>query len=126
MGLDLCLARIDYSQDFRARWSYSGFNAFRRKVAAEIGITLDEMYGFGGTEEWPSALDEPLVYLLNHSDCDGELGYGECIALAPRLRPIVEAWPDDVGHAYDREMGIRLCDLLDEVANGDAAQVVFT
>lgn len=31
-----------------ARWSYSSFNNFRRKLAACIGMNLDDMQGFGG------------------------------------------------------------------------------
>jgi hypothetical protein len=34
-----------------AHWSYSGFNEFRHKLAAAIGIDLDQMEGFGGKYE---------------------------------------------------------------------------
>ena len=133
MGLDIRLTRRDPDQEFHAQWSYGGFSSFRRRIAEQIGLVLDEMIGFGGETEWPDPKEEPLVYLLNHSDCDGHLGRKKCEALGPRLRKFIETWPDEsmpngifrdpLGH--DFEMGMRLAAMCDEVASGDADRVIF-
>lgn len=77
-----------------AHWSYSGFHFFRKRLAAEIRVELDEMAGFGGTGDW-SKVKDPIVPLLNHSDCDGELTSDECKVVASRLRELVSDWSDD-------------------------------
>jgi hypothetical protein len=50
MGLGLSVGDMSCGQ-----WSYSGFNAFRKKLARQIGIDLDQMEGFG--EMPPTSLD---------------------------------------------------------------------
>jgi hypothetical protein len=93
---------LDFSH-CEACWGYGGFMIFRKRVAASIGIDLDAMVGFGGSREWPSAEKEPLVYLLNHSDCDGHLTPKQCKVVAPRLLEIIDAWPDaDYKVIYDK------------------------
>ena len=87
-----------------ARWSYSGFSSFRRKLASEVGVTLNNMDGFGGSQEWPK-LKDPVLVLLNHSDCDGHLTPKECSKLAPRLRELVKDWPKK---DYDRQQALKL------------------
>jgi hypothetical protein len=85
-----------------AQWSYSGFNAARTRLAAQIGIVLDDMVGFGsfssrstrGQTPWPHPSTNPLIYLLNHSDCDGNLSPAECRLVTPALRAAVKYWPD--------------------------------
>jgi hypothetical protein len=130
--------------DFRqstARWSYGGFNNFRSRLAAEIGIDLDSMQGFGGLGEsstidptppgripW-STVDDDLVPLLNHSDCDGVLTAEEMRSVSPRLREIVSHWPTDAAHpaSYDRRQALQLCDDMDSLLAecGDAAVLEF-
>lgn len=87
----------------------TGFYEFRKALAKEIGIDLDEMDGFGITfqggqivqiedlKSWEQIPDpgDPLVTLLNHSDVDGELGVAESIFCGERLEEIAGAWPDD-------------------------------
>jgi hypothetical protein len=129
MGLDIRLVRIDYDGP-RASWSYSGFMTFRRRLAREIGIDLEEMAGFK-TVDPPGSIKDPGISwetvtdaiepLLNHSDCDGDLGYDECGRVAPRLREIVAFWPDD----YDKQQALYLVEMMEEVAEGDAERVVF-
>lgn len=78
---------------------YSYFNAFRAQIAKVVHIDLHAMYGFGGDVPWSSIRDEPLVILLNHSDCDGEISPADAAALARRLReiiPLIPDHPDDV------------------------------
>lgn len=108
---------LDFSHT-EAHWGYIGFNFFRTKLAAEAGIALHCMDGFAadmlgrtyakvrisGEDEngnmgpigfqpvikW-SAVNDDIVPLLNHSDCDGELSPEECLKVAPRLRELVSA-----------------------------------
>lgn len=96
-----------------AQWSYGGFSRFRRLLAAEEGIDLDRMAGFGlpADEATPwNTVTTPLHPLLDHSDCDGELSPEECAQVAPRLKEICEAWSedDDPPIAYDRSAGLAL------------------
>ncbi len=93
----------------RASWSYRGFNEFRERLARAIGMDLRAMEGFDGDKPWPSAAKEPLIYLLNHSDCDGHLTPHQCKLVAPRLKAIIEAWPDgDYKLQHDKRMGREL------------------
>ncbi|AOZ91601.1 hypothetical protein [Paenibacillus crassostreae] len=87
-----------------AHWSYSGFYRFRVRVAETIGIDLDKMSGFASLTDnsgigWDWVTD-PVVPLLNHSDCDGGLTPDQCRSIAPRLKEIIANWnaPDD----YDK------------------------
>lgn len=73
--------------------SYSSFGSFRRALAEAVGIDLQEMQGFGGTKEWPSTESEPLVYLLNHSDCDGQIAVDALLPLSARLRVVADKLP---------------------------------
>ena len=127
MGLDF--------NNSKAHWSYSGFNRFREKLASEIGVFLPFMEGFWNPGEnsmsiidvtkrlvgektikenffwlpqkpfkWDN-IDDPIVDLLYHSDCDGELTYEECEKIAPRLRELVKNWDDD---DYDKKQALLL------------------
>ena len=110
-----------------AHWSYGGFHHFRQLLAASIGISLDRMVGFNRDaamevedlpDEGPDAVsmvpdpilwetvDSPIVPLLNHSDCDGELSGPECAQVGPELVRICESW--GTWENYDRNMGIQL------------------
>jgi len=111
-----------------ASWSYSGFNDFRRRLARDIGFDLNEMMGFSkgfhwqdgyapGTRPW-SEIDDPIVPLLNHSDCEGELSPQECAQVAPRLRELVTPWPE---HDYDRHNALVLAEAMGRCAcDGEA------
>jgi hypothetical protein len=68
--------------------SYSGFNNIRelifKFVCKELELNkkesnLNNYEGFGGTLKFQDSL--PFVELINHSDCDGELDYIDCINL---------------------------------------------
>lgn len=87
-----------------AQWSYSGFARFRERLAQEIGLELKKMQGFGGTKLWSDVTD-PLRWLLDHSDCDGEITARRCGLIAPRLREVVSRWPAD---DYDRQTALDL------------------
>lgn len=138
-----------------AQWSYSGFNEFRTKLAKEAGITLSEMEGFGsrdpetpwqfveaGTKKW-SAVKDPIVPLLNHSDCDGEIGPQDCARVAPRIRELVARWDDQwriksapehqaMGYKkefsmdnHDKVNALRLADAMEACAK-DGVSLVFS
>lgn len=38
---------------------------------------------------WEPFSSDPIVTLLHHSDCDGEISKEECVALAGRLREVL-------------------------------------
>lgn len=113
MGLDICVGHP--SRDGNSiHHSYSGFAAFRRRIARQIGIDLDRMVGFGGRRSWAKIAD-PLAALLNHSDCGGKISPKACRAAALRLREVVMEMsdPEDgpvVGFGED------LAELMEECA----------
>lgn len=112
---------LDFSHT-DAHWAHSGFNRFRREIAAYEGIDLDAMKGFernGETEGTPwDTVTTPLEPLLNHSDCDGVLTPQECRQVAPRLREVVKAiWPDQ--SSRDRQRALQLADGMDAAAEAD-------
>lgn len=130
MGLDIVpLVRAD---DERISFSYGGFHEFRKDIAAHIGIDLMQMKGFGGEERaWPDPKDEPLVYLLHHSDCDGQLGYTECEAIAPRLAEIApKIWDEDDPTAFiglfHREKAEALVEAMNGVVEGKYEALDFS
>lgn len=92
-----------------ARWSYSGFGRFRRRLANEIGMDLDRVEGFNGFIPF-SSYEDDILPLLNHSDCDGELTVEECRKVAPRLRKLVSSWEDG---DYDKRKAIELANGMD-------------
>jgi hypothetical protein len=82
--------------------AYSAFWRWRAMLADAIGMDLDQMAGYGGEREWPTKTVEPLVVLLDHSDCDGWIPWQDCGPLADRLEVILAALPeDDWGHLAD-------------------------
>lgn len=93
---------LDVSHD---AWhgAYSAFNRFRTKICQVAGLgNLEDWEGFGGTKKWPSVEKEPLVALLYHSDCDGEIPPEECVGIARRLRELAPNIPDEDGGGYIR------------------------
>jgi hypothetical protein len=109
-----------YFSHGNARWSYGGFNDFRKKLALEIGIDLDKMIGFGGYTSWDT-VDDHIVPLLNHSDCDGDLTPEECRLVAPRLRQLITMWDEDNWH---KERAYMLAGGMDMAAEADE-ELVF-
>lgn len=100
---------LDFSHG-GASWSYSGFNRFRERLMQHAGLgELRDRVGFGG--DVPFTEDHPLIPLLDHSDCDGELSVDECLMAAPALVEAIthmESDQRDPDHEYDRRMGLRL------------------
>jgi len=74
---------------------YSYFNTFREWIAKQVGIDLRSMLGFkegGGGIPW-DGFDHPIIPLLNHSDCDGELTIEECHSIIKGAYEILEKIP---------------------------------
>lgn len=70
--------------------SYSTFMTWRKKLCEVAGYGhLELRQGFGGSLPWPE--DDPLVILLNHSDCDGIIESKDCAAIADRLEQVLPA-----------------------------------
>ncbi|MGW9133258.1 hypothetical protein [Streptomyces sp. NPDC055681] len=73
-------------------WSYSGFAAFRRRLAQAEGFDLSEMWGFGGDRPW-SDVTTALEPLLDHPDDGGDdLSSADCAVILPRLEAIADEW----------------------------------
>lgn len=106
---------VDWSEE-HARWSYGGFHRFRDRLAATIGVTLEDMRGFSGDKvpviEWED-VDSGLVPLLHHSDCDGELSPEDCKTVFPALRKAIAGWTDG---DYDKEAGYKLASMMERAA----------
>ena len=70
--------------------TYSAFGRWRRKVCEVAGYgNIDDRVGFNGTVPWPEG--DPLVKLLDHSDCDGEIAADDCLGIADRLTELLPA-----------------------------------
>jgi hypothetical protein len=67
--------------------SYGGFRAWREKVAETAGFDLNSMIGFGGEAAWK--IDEGLCLILDHSDCEGEIRWWDCLKVALALTKIL-------------------------------------
>ncbi|MFF8381804.1 hypothetical protein ACF07V_37580 [Streptomyces sp. NPDC015661] len=84
-------------------WSYSGFAAFRRRLALAEGFILSEMWGLGGERPW-SEVSTELEPLLDHPDDGGDdLSPSDCAAILPRLESIIDQWAragDDILHEH--------------------------
>ncbi|MGW1278866.1 hypothetical protein ACWD4V_18185 [Streptomyces tsukubensis] len=73
-------------------WSYSGFAAFRRRLAETEGFVLSEMQGFGGQRPW-SEVSTAMEPLLDHPDDGGDdLSPAECASILVRLEAITDQW----------------------------------
>ena len=80
---------LDISHDC---WNgpYSSFNRFRKSLAQQIGIDLNEYIGYGneGIKDLTS-INHDLMPLFNHSDCDGRLSINESKQIAKGLDSIL-------------------------------------
>ena len=113
---------LDFSHEVGRFSSYSGFNAFRQKLAGHLN-------GFDGQDLpgpdtlWNAAISgefDPLLLLLCHSDCDGVLEPWACRVVAPALREVVESWDsggEDEGWMVER--GLALADGMDRAAEAN-------
>ena len=115
MGIDFHASGYKCS----ARWSYSGFGEFRKKLARTVNINLEEMTGFRkkhptdegfikpGWRSWDD-IRTPLKHLLNASDSEGSLTSEQCEWVYPILYQIFELWEVVDGDDYDNIHGPHL------------------
>ena len=105
--------------------SYGNFSKWRKRIAELAGLPpLDLMAGFftddeygpfsmivtGGTNQqknqltrvtkllpikWECLEDRPLLLLLSHSDCDGEIEHADCKPIADDLKTILSLFNED-------------------------------
>lgn len=75
---------------------YSSFQRWRREIAELAGLPpLDQMDGFcSGTGISWKGIKTPLVYLLNHSDCDGQISAKRCAKIADELEALLPKMKD--------------------------------
>ncbi|MFG2487905.1 hypothetical protein ACGFSI_34805 [Streptomyces virginiae] len=84
-------------------WSYSGFAAFRRRLAETEGFVLAEMWGFGGERPW-SEVSTALEPLLDHPDVGGDdLSPADCASILVRLETITDQWVQEGGDQLLRQ-----------------------
>lgn len=113
MGLDFIGAK--------AHWAYSGFNRFRERLAQEARINLSEMQGFktkDGTKfgtvvkgkSWDK-INDPIKYLLNHSDCEGQISSQRCGLIIPRIKELIKNWDDN---DYDKQEALKLVNGMED------------
>lgn len=113
--------------------AYSSFGRWRNAVAVAGGYTLkpaETTYGprefvdidWDAFEdrnlmgEWDRLPEDPLLLLIVHSDCDGELKPEACRWLALRMERLLPDITDD----YDRERAEQfIAGLRDAHANGE-------
>ena len=112
MGINFA-KRINEFYDLH--WSYHGFHYFRKKLAKEIGIELDNMEGFGGGIPWDK-INDSIKKLINHSDCDGYLSPDDCRIIYPRLLELVKNWNND---DYDKIKAIKLAEAMKDCSDND-------
>ncbi len=88
-------------------WSgaYSSFNRFREELAKAIGFNLKEFEGFGGSRSFDE-IDNGIRWLLDHSDCDGDIAPDKCKLIADAIWDILPDL-DDTGPFSVRESAER-------------------
>jgi len=101
--------------------SYSSFNGWRKELARAAGLPpLELMEGYAalnplvkllydkklishisGTDlseqlpiRWSCLKEDPLIGLLDHSDCDGNIPWEHCTALSNRLQELLPKMPE--------------------------------
>lgn len=77
-----------------AHWSCTNFHDFRCRLAACIGMNLDNMQGFGGDIPFEDYSDD-IIPLLEKPYFDIYLMPEVCQTVAVRLRQLIRNWPDD-------------------------------
>lgn len=84
---------------------YSSFNRFRRAICEAAGMgKLDDHVGFGGDKEWPKK--QPIVTLLDHSDCDGKIAAKDCTPLADAMEALLPNLDADAPPGYKSDVDL--------------------
>lgn len=102
--------------------AYSAFMRWRNAVAEAAGYTFSrgdrgylyvdqvnwdaiEEKNYSG--EWDRIPEDPLIILIAHSDCDGEIKPEHAGLLADRLEQLLPKMPDDDGTGHISRYGWR-------------------
>lgn len=95
--------------DCKARWSYTGFNRFRKRVAESLALTLEtDSNGRWVEQDWEK-WDKDWLIFLTHSDCSGYFTHFQCGRISKKLKSVLEKWePKDLHYFYDLEHGLIL------------------
>lgn len=109
MGIDFHV--LDYV--CKARWSYTGFNQFRKRIAQSLGLALEIDYeGRWIQQDWEK-WDKDWLIFLTHSDCSGQFTHSQCGRISKKLKDVLEKWePKDIQYLYDIEHGLLLVDAM--------------
>ena len=123
---------LDVSHDCW-RGSYSNFNKWRQALAIAAGLPpLELMEGFyrapvhpdvgmpGLPIKWECLKPDPIITLLNHSDCDGIIKFEDLAPLRSRLLELTSLMPTE----YDKERCLAFSDGLHQ-ALLEASDVEF-
>lgn len=108
-----------------ATWHYSGFEQFRRRLAAIEGIDFARMEGEGcpNTDDMGSVwedVDSDLAPLLGIDiDRSGFLDRWDCKQVSRRLREIITDWPND----HDKRQAEKMIAGMEHVVQYECALV---
>lgn len=85
---------------------YGSFMRWRRELAEVAGYgDLDSFWKRRG-EPWPA--EDPLILLLDHSDCDGYIHHALCEPIADRLDEMIpHLSPESASRAEQFAIGLR-------------------
>lgn len=87
--------------------SQQDFHELRKKLAAEIGIQLDEMEGFGGEgkfEDW----NDPLIPFLHQAEDEETMSPSVCSTVYPRILDLIVEWENDEYKEKARDLAITM------------------
>jgi len=120
MGLSFCVQKVE---ETGVRFSYSGFNDFRHRIARSIGLKdiaigdkETDIYFTGRYMEIENS--HPMYPLIDHEDNDGDLGPDDCGMVGSYLRILIEEWKSELGTSsdiyleQDIEMGEKLANVM--------------
>lgn len=71
-----------------ARWEYDESDLKKIPVGDPMYEPIRALVQMKGPIPWTILKDDPIVTLLNHSDCDGKIPWWECKAICLRLMEI--------------------------------------
>jgi hypothetical protein len=92
--------------------AYSSFNRFRARICETAGLgNIYDYLGYGGNKPYPVNQEEPLMILIDHSDCDGEISAEDCKPLQNALIELRKKTDPD--NPDDEEFRHRLTQFID-------------
>lgn len=117
-----------YSAFFRWRTAVANAGGYPTTNGGRTYANIDfdkfepkNLYG-----EWDSLPDDPLLILLVHSDCDGEIPSEYCAHIATRLEQILPALPEEgsgaLAHGYQWATQRFINGLRDAAEAGEAVE----